>query len=81
MPVVVFVEPVDAVKPTEEFTCNLYAGFERPIPTLPANSAIATVPSALARNNGRPEISPTLNIHPEDKLLFMPKVFLMYLQI
>jgi hypothetical protein len=29
------------------------------------------VPSALARNNGRPDISFTANIQPEDRLLFM----------
>jgi hypothetical protein len=38
---------------------------------LPANSPIATVPSAFARNNGRPEMSFTANIQPDDKLLFI----------
>ena len=41
------------------------------MPTFPANSPIATVPSALARNKGRPDISFTANIQPEDRLLFI----------
>ena len=56
-------------------TCNLYAGLDIPIPIFPANSPIATVPSALALINGIPEISPTLKIHPVERLLFMPNNF------
>ena len=37
-----------------------------------ANSAIAIVPSAFARIIGRPEISPTLKIQPDERLLFIP---------
>ena len=74
-PVVVLVEPVDAVNPTEPVTCNLYAGFDNPTPIFPANSAITTLPSALARSNGMPDMSPTLKIQPVDRLLFMPNNF------
>jgi hypothetical protein len=42
---------------------------------LAANSAIAIVPSAFARIIGRPDISPTLKIQPEERLLFMPNNF------
>ena len=42
-------------------TCNLKAGLESPIPTLPANSAIETVASAFALIKGTPEISLTEN--------------------
>ena len=52
-------------------TCNLYDGFDKPIPTLPANSPIATVPSALARNKGSPDMSFTAKIQPDDKLLLI----------
>ena len=45
-------------------TCNLKAGLESPIPTLPANSAIETVASAFALIKGTPEISLTENIYP-----------------
>ena len=37
-----------------------------------ANSAIAIVPSAFARIIGRPEISPTLKIQPDERLSFIP---------
>ena len=45
------------------------------MPIFPANSPIATVPSALALINGRPDISPTLKIHPVERLLLMPNNF------
>ena len=40
-----------------------------------ANSAIAIVPSALARIIGRPDISPTLKIQPDERLLLIPNSF------
>ena len=52
-------------------TCNLNVGFERPIPTLPPYSPIATVKSAFVLNIGRPEISLIENIQPVDRLLLM----------
>ena len=42
----------------------MYRGCDKPIPTLPANSAIAIVASALALINGIPDISFTENIQP-----------------
>jgi hypothetical protein len=59
------------VTPNVPFTCNLYCGLVRPMPTLPLNSAIPTVPSAFILKLGIPEISDTLNIVPEDMLLLM----------
>ena len=56
------------VTPNVPFTCNLYWGLVRPMPTLPLNSAIPTVPSAFILKLGIPEISDTLNIVPEDIL-------------
>ena len=46
-------------------------GFAAPIPTFPANCAILTVASALASISGIPEISFTLNIIPELRLLLI----------
>ena len=40
-----------------------------------ANSAIAIVPSAFARIIGRPDISPTLKIQPDERLLLIPNNF------
>lgn len=40
-----------------------------PMPTLPLNSAMPTVPSALILKLGIPEISDTENIYPVDRLL------------
>jgi hypothetical protein len=52
-------------------TCNLNTAFERPIPTLPPYSPIATFKSAFVLKIGSPEISLMENIQPVDKLLLM----------
>ena len=57
VPVEVDVDEITEVNPTDPITCNLYAGFERPIPKFPAYSLALIFPFALALNNGIPVMS------------------------